>query len=53
MALLTRLNSPRKNIHTHGKRYKPRDLVKKVTGSDLSAEPLLRHLRAKAEVYGV
>ncbi len=43
----------RENIHRHGKRYCPRDLVKKVTGSDLSAEPLLRHLRKKAEVYGI
>ncbi|HET6246207.1 MAG TPA: carboxypeptidase M32 [Tepidisphaeraceae bacterium] len=41
----------RENIHRHGKRYLPRQLVKKVTGSDLSAEPLLRHLRKKAELY--
>ncbi len=44
----------RKNIHSHGKRYMARKLVKKVTGKDLSAEPLLRHLKKKAmEVYGV
>jgi carboxypeptidase Taq len=43
----------RKNIHRHGKRYLPRQLVKNVTGADLSAEPLLRHLRKKAEVYGI
>jgi carboxypeptidase Taq len=41
----------RQNIHRHGKRYLPRQLVKKVTGSDLSAEPLLRHLRKKAQLY--
>jgi carboxypeptidase Taq len=44
----------RKNIHIHGRRYTARQLVKKVTGKDLSAEPLLRHLNRKAaEVYGV
>jgi carboxypeptidase Taq len=44
----------RQNIHTHGKRYTARQLVKKVTASDLSAEPLLRHLNRKAaELYGV
>ncbi|HWE02751.1 MAG TPA: carboxypeptidase M32 [Tepidisphaeraceae bacterium] len=43
----------RRNIHTQGKRYQPRELVMKVTGADLGAEPLLRHLRKKAEIYGV
>ena len=44
----------RKNVHTHGKRYLPRDLVRRVTGRDLSPDPLLRHLRAKArELYNV
>jgi len=44
----------RKNIHSQGERYTARDLVKRVTGRDLSAEPLLNHLRAKAaELYGV
>lgn len=42
------------NIHKHGKRYRAADLCKKVTGKELSAEPLLRHLTAKAEaVYGI
>lgn len=44
----------RQNIHRHGRRYTARELVQRVTGSDLSAEPLLRHLRGKAsELYGV
>jgi carboxypeptidase Taq len=44
----------RTNIHRHGKRYTARDLVRRVTGADLSAEPLMRHLRRKAsEFYGV
>jgi carboxypeptidase Taq len=38
----------RDKIHRHGKRYTGPQLVRKVTGKDLSAEPLLRHLRRKA-----
>jgi len=42
------------NIHRHGRRYLAADLCKRVTGKELSAEPLLRHLREKAAaVYGV
>jgi carboxypeptidase Taq len=44
----------RKNIHSQGKRYPARELVRRVTGKDLSAGPLLRHLRGKAaELYRV
>jgi carboxypeptidase Taq len=44
----------RQNIHRHGMRYRGPELVKRVTGKELSAEPLLRHLRGKtAELYGV
>jgi carboxypeptidase Taq len=44
----------RKNIHTQGQKYSAGELVKKITGKELSAEPLLRHLRSKAsELYGV
>jgi carboxypeptidase Taq len=44
----------RKNIHSLGKRYTAAQLVQRVTGQSLSAEPLLNHLRRKAaEVYGV
>lgn len=44
----------RDKIHRHGKRYTARQLVRNVTGKDLSAEPLLRHLNRKAsELYGV
>ena len=43
----------RKNIHRHGKRYLPRELVRQVTGRDLSAQPLLEHLQRKAALYGV
>jgi carboxypeptidase Taq len=44
----------RKNIHRQGQKYSAGELVKKITGKELSAEPLLRHLRTKAsELYGV
>lgn len=44
----------KENIHTHGKRYRAGELCKRVTGKDLSADPLLRHLTEKAEtVYGI
>jgi carboxypeptidase Taq len=42
------------NIHRHGRRYRAAELCQRVTGKPLSAQPLLRHLRAKAkDVYGV
>jgi carboxypeptidase Taq len=41
-------------IHRHGKRYTARQLAKRVTGRELSADPLLNHLKRKAaEFYGV
>ncbi|MGH7213414.1 MAG: carboxypeptidase M32 [Tepidisphaeraceae bacterium] len=44
----------RTNIHQHGKRHTARQLVKKVTGRDLSPQPLLDHLRGKAsDFHGV
>jgi carboxypeptidase Taq len=43
----------REKIHRHGRRYRASELVRRVTGQDLSAEPLLRHLKRKAELYGV
>jgi carboxypeptidase Taq len=48
------LNWLREKIHRHGKRYTAPQLVKRITGSDLSAEPLMRHLERNArEFYGV
>jgi carboxypeptidase Taq len=48
------LNWLRANIHQHGERYSAGQLAQRVTGKELTAEPLLRHLRKKAaEVYGV
>ena len=48
------LNWLREQIHKHGKRYRASELVKNITGRELSAEPLLAHLRRNAkELYGV
>jgi carboxypeptidase Taq len=41
----------REKIHRHGKRFTGPQLVQQVTGKPLSAEPLMRHLRAKAQTY--
>ena len=44
----------REHVHRHGRRYPAAELVERATGKVPSAEPLLRHLRARAaEVYGV
>jgi len=41
-------------IHVHGRRYPAPELVKRVTGAPLSAEPLLSYLKAKFyPLYGV
>lgn len=37
------------NIHRHGRRYQPAELVERVTGSVPSPEPLVAHLRTKYE----
>jgi len=42
----------RHHIHRHGMRYRAAELAKRVTGRELSAEPLLRHLGRKGEMYG-
>lgn len=44
----------RRKIHHVGRRYSARQLVKNVTGADLSPRPLMEHLKRKAsEFYGV
>lgn len=35
------------NIHRHGRRFRAADLCRLVTGSDLSPDPLLRHLESR------
>jgi len=37
----------RRNIHRHGRRYEAAELCRKITGKELSPEPLMRHLEGK------
>ncbi len=42
----------RENVHQYGSKYDPEDLVQRVTGNPLDAQPYLKYLRAKfGELY--
>jgi carboxypeptidase Taq len=42
-----------KNVHSYGDLYDPADLIKKITGKELDAEPYLEYLREKySGLYG-
>lgn len=42
------------NIHRHGRRYGASELCKRITGRELSADPLMRHLEGKLKpIYGL
>lgn len=44
----------RQHIHRHGRKYTAAELLRRVTGDGLDAEPWLRYVRRKfGEVYGV
>jgi len=44
----------RKNIHVHGHKYDPQDLVKKVAGSKIDASAYVRYLTKKySDIYGL
>lgn len=44
----------RANIHTHGKKFTPQELVQHVTGNEMSAAPYLAYLGEKyAEIYAL
>ncbi|MEP7134047.1 MAG: carboxypeptidase M32 [Chloroflexota bacterium] len=44
----------RAKIHIHGHEYDPQDLVQRVTGSKITAEPYVRYLTKKySEIYGL
>ena len=43
----------REHIHRHGRKFPPRELLRRVTGDDLRAEPFLDYLRAKLADAGV
>jgi carboxypeptidase Taq len=41
------------NIHQHGKRCKPQELVQRMTDSKIDAAPYLRYLKNKySDIYG-
>jgi carboxypeptidase Taq len=40
------------NVHQHGKKYEPQELVQRVTGSKIDAAPYMRYLKTKfSEIY--
>jgi carboxypeptidase Taq len=44
----------RKNIHVHGRKFMPQELVQKVTGSKIDPAPYMRYLRKKySDIYGL
>lgn len=44
----------RENVHRHGSRYLPEELLRNATGSDLDAGPYLRYLKDKYQaLYGL
>jgi carboxypeptidase Taq len=43
----------RENIHRHGRKLYPRELLRRVTGDDLRVDPFVAYLRAKLEDAGL
>jgi carboxypeptidase Taq len=44
----------RENIHQHGRKYEPQELVQRVTGSKIDPAPYVRYLRQKyGAIYGL
>jgi carboxypeptidase Taq len=43
----------REQVHRHGRKFPPRDLLRRITGDDLRVEPFLRYLREKLTDAGV
>ena len=42
------------NVHKHGRKYLPRELVQKIVGGPLDAAPYLKYLKTKfGDVYGI
>ena len=42
------------NVHQHGRKYEPQELVQRVTGSKIDAAPYVRYLNSKySEIYGL
>ena len=44
----------RENVHVHGAKYEPQELVQKITGSKITPEPFIKYLDSKfGEIYGL
>ncbi len=43
----------RDNVHRHGRKLYPRELLRRATGEDLRVDPFLAYLRAKLEDAGL
>jgi len=44
----------RENVHNVGRKYEPQELVQKITGSKINADPYMRYLKAKfADIYNI
>ena len=43
----------RDHVHRHGRKFYPRELLRRVTGEELRVEPFLGYLRAKLEDAGL
>jgi carboxypeptidase Taq len=41
------------HVHVHGRKFPPRELLGRITGSDLRVDPFLRYLRGKLADAGV
>jgi carboxypeptidase Taq len=43
----------REHVHRHGRKFPPRELLRRITGEDLRVDPFLRYLRDKLADAGV
>ncbi len=44
----------RKNVHVHGAKFEPQELMQRVTGSKIDPAPYLRYLKGKfGRIYGL
>ena len=44
----------RSNIHQHGRKYEPQELVQRITGSTIDPAPYIRYLKSKySQIYGL
>jgi carboxypeptidase Taq len=44
----------RENLHRHGRKFTPKEMMQKLVGGGISVGPYVRYLKAKfGEIYGV